>query len=52
MCSYYLSYCWFKPCLVIKINILGLQIGSTKAKIQNVELLDTLLSKEILDKSK
>ncbi|KAL4121359.1 hypothetical protein QTP88_013887 [Uroleucon formosanum] len=34
----------------IQLESEGLQIGSTKAKIQNVELLDTLLSKEILDK--
>jgi len=53
MCFYYLIYCWLKLCLVIKINyILGLQIGSTKAKLENVESLDILLSKEILDKSK
>lgn len=52
MCFHYLIYCWFKPCLVIQINILGLQIGSTKAKLPNIESLDTLLSKEILDKSK
>lgn len=50
-CIYYLIYCWLK--LVIKINyILDLQIGSTKARLENVESLDTLLSKEILDKSK
>jgi len=34
------------------IHYLGLQIGSTKPKLENVESLDILLSKEILDKSK
>lgn len=34
------------------IFLTGLQIGSTKTKLENIESLDTLLSKEILNKSK
>lgn len=30
----------------------ALQIGSTKTNLKNIEPLDTLLSKEVLDKSK
>lgn len=35
----------------MKIHFLGLQIGSTKTKLENIESLNTLVSKDILDKS-